>query len=128
MNMEVDTFREVVVVEPVFRCCLSRRHCCHGKHYKAISPQYPINGNHFHLNWIQYPKNGYISVYPKWINVRSDYVALRCGVVRIVMLCHIDWLLILVDFMFFLATDENSIYKMHLFVRKTQLFTRQMQL
>ena len=25
------------------------------------------------LNWIQYPNNGYISVYLKWINVRSDY-------------------------------------------------------
>ena len=36
--------------------------------------QYPNNGNRFHLNWIQYPNNGYISVYPKWINVRSDYV------------------------------------------------------
>ena len=42
MNMEVDMFGEVVVVEPVFRCCLSRRHCCRGKHYKAISPQIAI--------------------------------------------------------------------------------------
>ena len=24
--------------------------------------------------WIHYPNNGYISMYPKWINVRSDYV------------------------------------------------------
>ena len=36
--------------------------------------QYPNNGNGFPLNCIQYPNNGYISVYPKWISVRSDYI------------------------------------------------------
>ena len=36
--------------------------------------QYPNNENGFHLNCIQYPNNGYISVYPKWISVRSDYI------------------------------------------------------
>ena len=30
--------RRSVEVESISRCCLSRRHCCHGKHYKAISP------------------------------------------------------------------------------------------
>ena len=36
--------------------------------------QYPNSENRFHLHWIQYPNNGYISIYPKWINVRSDNV------------------------------------------------------